>query len=64
MRLPYVPGWSVSPRVLLVEDDAVCRKLFIKFSQLSGCTVDVAVDGVGAVNKMNLESYDLVLMVC
>jgi hypothetical protein len=41
---------------LLVEDDAVSRKLFIKFSQISGCTIDVAVDGVGAVNKMNLES--------
>jgi len=27
-----------------------------------GCTIDVAVDGVGAVNKMNLEKYDLVLM--
>jgi osomolarity two-component system response regulator SKN7 len=48
---------------LLVEDDAVSRKLSSKFLQVYGCTIDVAVDGVGAVNKMNLEKYDLVLMV-
>ena len=63
-RSTYVPGWSVPPRVLLVEDDAVSRKLSSKFLQIFGCTIDVAVDGVGAVNKMNLEKYDLVLMVC
>ena len=62
-RSTYVPGWSVPPRVLLVEDDAVSRKLSSKFLQIFGCTIDVAVDGVGAVNKMNLEKYDLVLMV-
>jgi osomolarity two-component system response regulator SKN7 len=61
-RSAYVPGWAVPPRVLLVEDDAVSRKLSSKFLQVFGCTIDVAVDGVGAVNKMNLEKYDLVLM--
>jgi osomolarity two-component system, response regulator SKN7 len=62
-RSAYVPGWAVPPRVLLVEDDAVSRKLSSKFLQVYGCAIDVAVDGVGAVNKMNLEKYDLVLMV-
>ncbi len=62
-RSTYVPGWAVPPRVLLVEDDLVSRRLSSKFLQVSGCTIDVAVDGVGAVNKMNLEKYDLVLMV-
>ncbi|KAF5364924.1 hypothetical protein D9758_008187 [Tetrapyrgos nigripes] len=61
-RSTFVPGWAVSPRVLLVEDDAVSRKLSSKFLQVFGCKIDVAVDGVGAVNKMNLEKYDLVLM--
>ncbi|KAI9446058.1 HSF-type DNA-binding-domain-containing protein [Lactarius indigo] len=61
-RSAYVPGWAVPPRVLLVEDDAVSRKLSSKFLQVFGCAIDVAVDGVGAVNKMNLEKYDLVLM--
>lgn len=54
---------AVPPRVLLVDDDAVCRKLSSKFLQVFGCATDVAVDGVNAVNKMNLEKYDLVLMV-
>lgn len=62
-RSTYVPGWSVPPRVLLVDDDAVSRQLSSKFLQVFGCTIDVAVDGVTAVNKMNLEKYDLVLMV-
>ncbi|THG97959.1 hypothetical protein EW026_g4155 [Hermanssonia centrifuga] len=61
-RSTYVPGWAVPPRVLLVDDDAVSRKLSSKFLQVFGCAIDVAVDGVGAVNKMNLEKYDLVLM--
>lgn len=61
-RSTYVPGWAVPPRVLLVDDDAVCRKLSSKFLQVFGCAIDVAVDGVNAVNKMNLEQYDLVLM--
>ncbi|KAJ7063612.1 HSF-type DNA-binding-domain-containing protein [Mycena amicta] len=61
-RSTFVPGWAVPPRVLLVDDDAVSRKLSSKFLQVFGCAIDVAVDGVGAVNKMNLEKYDLVLM--
>lgn len=62
-RSTYVPGWAVPPRVLLVDDDAISRRLSSKFLQVFGCSIDVAVDGVGAVNKMNLEKYDLVLMV-
>ncbi|KXN87180.1 Transcription factor prr1 [Leucoagaricus sp. SymC.cos] len=61
-RTTVVPGWAVAPRVLLVDDDIVSRKLGSKFLQVSGCTIDVAVDGMGAVTKMNLEKYDLVLM--
>jgi len=62
-RSTFVPGWAVPPRVLFVDDDIVSRKLGSKFLQVYGCTIDVAVDGVSAVNKMNLEKYDLVLMV-
>ena len=57
-------GWAVPPRVLLVDDDAVNRKLSSKFLEVFGCAIDTAVDGIGAVEKMNLERYDLVLMVC
>jgi len=56
------PGWAVAPKVLVVEDDAVCRKLSSKFLQVFGCQIDVAEDGVSAVNKMNMEKYDLVFM--
>jgi len=62
-RSTFVPGWAVPPKVLLVDDDAVSRRLSSKFLKVFGCTTDVAVDGVAAVNKMNLEKYDLVLMV-
>ncbi|KAJ7676506.1 hypothetical protein DFH06DRAFT_1168354 [Mycena polygramma] len=61
-RAAFVPGWAVPPRVLLVDDDAVSRMLSSKFLQVFGCAIDVAVDGVSAVNKMNFEKYDLVLM--
>lgn len=63
-RSMYLPGWSIPPKVLLVDDDAVCRKLSSKFLQVFGCFIDIAVDGVGAVAKMNLGKYDLVFMVC
>ena len=59
----FVPGWAVPPRVLIVDDDVVTRQLSSKFLKVFGCTTDVAVDGVVAVNKMNLEKYDLVFMV-
>ncbi|CEH17686.1 hypothetical response regulator receiver protein [Ceraceosorus bombacis] len=61
-RSTYIPGWSVPPKVLVVDDNEVCRKMSSKFLQVFGCAIDVAVDGVNAVNKMNLEKYDLVLM--
>ena len=62
-RKPYKPDWAVPPKVLLVEDDSVCRTLSSKFLEVFGCAIDVAVDGVSAVNKMNAEKYDLVFMV-
>lgn len=61
-RPTLVPGWAVPPRVLLVDDDEVCRRLSSKFLQVFGCSIDYAVDGMSAVNKMNQEKYDLVLM--
>jgi CheY-like chemotaxis protein len=64
-RPRHAAAWAVPPRVLLVDDDAVSRRLSSKFLQVFGCAIDVAVDGVGAVDKtrMNLGGYDLVLMV-
>lgn len=61
-RATYIPGWSVAPRVLLVEDDAVTRNLTTKFLQIFGCTIDVAADGVEAVQKMQTGVYDICMM--
>ena len=60
-RSTFVPGWVVPPRVLLVDDDEVNWRMSSKFLQVFRCTIDVAIDGVGAVERMNLEKYDLVL---
>jgi len=55
---------SVPPKILLVEDDDMCRKLSSKLLQVFGCTFDVATDGLDAVEKMNYgNKYDIVLMV-
>ncbi|CAG8444889.1 5584_t:CDS:10 [Ambispora gerdemannii] len=61
-RSTFVPVWSVPPKVLLVEDDAVYQRIGSKFLQIFGCSFDIAADGITAVDKMNLEKYDLVLM--
>lgn len=56
-------GWTVPPRVLLVDDDSVYRDLSGKLLNMIGCTIDLAKDGVEALHKMNAEKYDLILMV-
>ncbi|KAI8924204.1 HSF-type DNA-binding-domain-containing protein, partial [Entophlyctis helioformis] len=55
---------SVPPRVLIVEDDDICRRLSARLLQVFGCTFDVAVDGLDAVQRMGsgAAKYDLVLM--
>lgn len=49
--------------ILVVDDDAVCRKLASKFLQVLGCTIDIAADGSDALRMLALGRYDLVLMV-
>ncbi|ORY07273.1 HSF-type DNA-binding-domain-containing protein [Clohesyomyces aquaticus] len=57
------PGWVRMPQILLVEDDPTCRRIGSKFLYAFQCTVDSALDGLEAVNKMNNGAkYDLVLM--
>ena len=55
--------WTIPPHVLLVDDDRVCRDLSGKLLQLVGCTIDLAKDGVEALDKLTAKKYDLVLMV-
>ncbi|EPY52993.1 transcription factor Prr1 [Schizosaccharomyces cryophilus OY26] len=54
--------WRRQPRILLVEDDEVSRRMTIDFLTLFDCQVEVAVDGISAVNKANSGGYDLILM--
>ncbi|KAF7197350.1 Transcription factor SKN7 [Pseudocercospora fuligena] len=57
------PGWVRQPQILLVEDDQTCRRIGGKFLFAFHCSIDSALDGLEAVNKLNSGSkYDLVLM--
>lgn len=57
------PGWIRQPQILLVEDDPTCRRIGGKFLYAFHCSIDSALDGLEAVNKMNNGAkYDLVLM--
>ncbi len=49
-------------RILLVEDEAVNREVALELLGDVGMAVDVAVDGVEAVDKAAGQSYDLILM--
>ena len=49
-------------RVLLAEDNDVNRMVSVRMLQSLGCTVDVAVNGVEAVQKTLSNGYDLILM--
>jgi CheY-like chemotaxis protein len=49
-----------SARILVVEDQAMNRELLVEL--LDGLAVDVAVDGVEAVDLAALNRYDLILM--
>jgi CheY-like chemotaxis protein len=61
---PEQPGSSGLPRVLLVEDNGVNRKLAQAILKKLGHSVDVAVDGQEAVDRLSERTYDLVLMDC
>ncbi|KAF2878088.1 heat shock transcription factor 2, partial [Massariosphaeria phaeospora] len=57
------PGWIRPPQILLVEDDTTCRRIGSKFLYAFHCSIDSALDGLEAVNKMHAGSkYDLILM--
>ncbi|CAG8473384.1 6960_t:CDS:10 [Acaulospora morrowiae] len=62
IRSTFIPNWTVPPKVLLVDDDAVYQNIGSKLLKVFGCSIDIATDGLSAVGKMNIEKYDLVLM--
>lgn len=60
------PAEEISDKlsVLLVEDNLVNQKLAAKLLENMGCEVDVANDGVDAVDKFSQATYDVVFMDC
>jgi signal transduction histidine kinase/CheY-like chemotaxis protein len=50
--------------VLLVEDNAVNQELAIALLELLGCRVDLARNGVEAVDRARAAKYDIILMDC
>lgn len=53
---------SFQCRVLLAEDNEVNRMVSVRMLQSLGCTVEVAANGVEAVQKALANEYDLILM--
>ncbi len=51
-------------RVLIVEDDPVNRMVVVRRLEMSGYAVDVAVNGLEALDVLAKAGYDLVLMDC
>jgi CheY-like chemotaxis protein len=53
---------SVSPRVLVVDDEPAIRALVAKIVERAGLQVDTAADGVEAIEKMAAHSYEVVVL--
>jgi PAS domain S-box-containing protein len=51
-------------RVLLVEDNAINQKLGLRILQKFGCCVDVANNGIEAVEMAERAAYDVIFMDC
>ncbi|HEV7604119.1 MAG TPA: response regulator [Candidatus Limnocylindrales bacterium] len=51
-------------RILLAEDNLVNQRIAVKMLERLGCRVDVAVNGVKALEALAASKYDLVLMDC
>jgi len=58
------PRWERAPRVLVVEDNPINRKVALRLLQRLGCNAEVASHGREAVELVRTRDYDLVLMDC
>lgn len=58
------PRWRLTPRVLVVDDDALYQSLFMRYLEKLGCVFEVVSNGQDAVDKIRRGfNFDLVLMV-
>ncbi|MFO0728349.1 MAG: ATP-binding protein [Myxococcota bacterium] len=62
--VPKIPEPTTQRRVLLVEDNPVNQKVAMRMLERLEVAVDVANDGLEAVNKVARAEYDLVFMDC
>jgi two-component system, sensor histidine kinase and response regulator len=62
--LPAAAGRTFVPKVLLVEDNPVNREVAIGMLESLGCVAHAAENGWLALEEMNNEAYDAVLMDC
>ena len=62
--VPSPGGRAVGPRILLVEDNPVNREVAVGMLESLGCTIDAAENGWLAIEAMNTQAYDAVLMDC
>ncbi|MCG8315033.1 MAG: response regulator, partial [Pseudomonadales bacterium] len=51
-------------KVLLVEDNLINQKVSVRILEKLDCVVDIANDGLEALEKYNSNQYDLILMDC
>jgi two-component system sensor histidine kinase/response regulator len=62
--VPADPGREQGPRILIVEDNPVNREVALAMLQDLGCAVRAVENGWLAIDALNQETYDAVLMDC
>ena len=55
---------EIKPKILLVEDNRINRKIIIETLKHENMTCDIAVDGREALKAVNEKDYDMVFMDC
>jgi DNA-binding NtrC family response regulator len=61
IRSPLSPPLNSPPRILVVDDDEVIRRLNAEVLARAGYVVDAAGDGAAAWEALNCKSYDLLI---
>ncbi|CAO3613945.1 unnamed protein product [Cunninghamella blakesleeana] len=54
--------WNIKPKILVVEDNELYRKISERCLNRLGCNFDMACDGLEAISFMESNKYDLILM--
>ena len=58
------PARAAGPKILVVEDNPVNREVAVGMLENLGCTIETAENGWLAIEAMNTQAYDAVLMDC